>query len=561
MRYNIRMKRSVRFITSVLLICLHAAPVSAQTKLGMDEVPSVLEILKTAKDTSQGINDEGVDKEDIARRIAEAQARAGDVKAASATVVSNPKYHSIILSRVCAAQAALGDLKAAYKTLDKIKEPADRVSAVVGIAKAYFKSGDQKKAASVFDDAIKEADDAPTKKEKTELLTSIARAQAQAGDWLAAYSTVDVVPDAAEKARLLAKMAKNEARAGNIKGAITIAEGITGNDMMKGLALSDIVSIRAKNGDTQGALAMARTITDPYYRGVALVSVTGPLLKQKKKSEATDHLQQAKLLARTMPGGRYDRSTLLREIAEAQVAAEDPAGARDTFQEAQQAAKEIEGKGTVEQQLALMAVAESLARSGNHRESEEVLQQTMNAALSGPGNEDEKTQVLTMIAESELATGESEKAMPILQRALEMSRGITDPASRAQAMIDISIGMGKADAMNEALDVLHQARQVNGQVTKELTQMAIYINISITLLRLGYMKDAIKVADESGSETRRADMLGHITRQQVEQGDVQDAYELAIEQSTPLAKTKALIGLAEGLLKTSGNKTAPEPSQ
>ena len=76
----------------------------------IDEVPSVLEILKTAKDTSQGINDEGVDREDIARRIAEAQARAGDVKAAVSTVVTNPKYYSVILSRVCAAQAALGGL-------------------------------------------------------------------------------------------------------------------------------------------------------------------------------------------------------------------------------------------------------------------------------------------------------------------------------------------------------------------------------------------------------------------------------------------------------------------
>ncbi len=527
----------------------------------IDEVPSVLEILKTAKDTSLGINNEGVDKEDIARRIAEAQARAGDVKAASATVVSNPKYHSIILSRVCAAQASLGDMKAAYKTLDKIKVPADRVNAVVGIAKAYSRSGEQKKAAAVFDDAVKEADEAKTKKEKTELLTVIARAQAQAGDWLSAYSTVDIVPDAAEKARLLAKMAKNEARAGNIKGAITIAEGITGNDMMKGLALSDIVSIRAKNGDIKGALAMARTIADPYYRGVALVSVTGPLLKQKKKSEATDLLQQAKLLARTMPGGRYDRSTLLREIAEAQVAAEDPVGARETFQESHQAAKEIEGKGTVEQQLALMAVAESLARSGNHRESEEVLQQTMNAALSGPGNEDEKTQVLTMIAESELATGDAEKALPIFQRALEMSRGISSPAARAQGMIDISVGMGKAGAMNDALDVLHQARQVNNHVTAELTQMAIDINITVTFLRLGYMKDAVRVADECGNESRRADILSHITQQQAEQGDIQDAYELAIEQSTPLAKTKALIGLAEGLLKTSGNRPAPEPAQ
>jgi hypothetical protein len=59
---------------AVLILTFFLTLSNAMAAAGkIEEIPSILEILRTAKDTSLGINNEGVDKEDIARRIAEAQ--------------------------------------------------------------------------------------------------------------------------------------------------------------------------------------------------------------------------------------------------------------------------------------------------------------------------------------------------------------------------------------------------------------------------------------------------------------------------------------------------------
>jgi len=122
---------------------------------------------------------------DALRSIAEAQANAGDIKAAFSTAktIEDASWRSIALLGIAVAQANAGDIKAAFATAKTIEGAFWRSGALSGIAEAQANAGDIK-AAFATAKTIEDADD------RSGALSGIAVAQANAGDIKASQSTI-----------------------------------------------------------------------------------------------------------------------------------------------------------------------------------------------------------------------------------------------------------------------------------------------------------------------------------------------------------------------------------
>lgn len=521
------------------------------------EINPAVEVLRQAKETSMAIKDEGVDKEKILRQIAEAQAEAGDVNAAISTVLKNPAYHSILLCKVAVAQAIRGDMAGSARTFDKISILSDRVRALYGVAKVLAVRGERKEAFKKFDEAAEEAGKAVKKSEKVELLKEVARAQTQIGEWSAAFQTVETLPDPVEKSRLLAKMAKNEAENGNFTGAFHIAD-IIEDPGQNALAHYNIASAQARKGDTPSARKTAAAILDDFYRASAARVIGEVLVKEKKTSEATFLFQEAKRLAKASRGELFDRAMLLKDLGLSQWQAGDTAAATDSFQEARRAALSIKKEDFYNQELALLAIAEALSQIGDNQAAQEVMQLANQATMKLEADPYNRAQVLLAIAHSEISIGSTEAAILVLQQTNQIAIEIPNLNDRCLILTDVAEALSSAGDFQGGLDALQKARRYSSQIKDEVDQLLIFINITLTYIRLGRPQEALKIAVEAPTDNQRGDLLGRVMTARVEDGEVDEALEIARDQNSAYLKTSALLGVARGILNSRRSRPAAE---
>ena len=528
-----------------LIACLAADSAAAKIPTQKSGPLNIFEVLKLAKESSDAITDRKIDKEAIAREIAEVQALAGDFEAAFKTVFRNHAYYSMLLASIVTAQAKAGNRTAALKTLDRIKVPSDRVTAYVGLAESHLLKGELKQADPYFNAAVEEASKVKSSLDRTKLLRTIAKAQTHAGDFAGAFLTIGTIPDKREKSRMLSKLALTHAGEKSIRMAFSVAESIP-DEKIKFSTLGGIAEAQAA-GDKAAAFKTARDIPSDYYRAEALTRIGAVQVKQDAKADARSTFHEARQIARSMNEEDFDRAMLLKSIGEAQAKA-DPAAAIQTLQQAKQAAQSLKEEESYEKAIALQAVAEALWNAGDDSGAENAFQEARQASLDIKQDPYYRAAALVTIAKAELDAGNRGAAVQTLQLAFRAAQEVPTASQKAITLVDIANAQALAEDPS-APATLQRAEQQIPEIKDELEQLAIVIMIAVAHLRHGFIKAALEMADEVPKEEQKADILNKITEAQVQQGDLEEAVETALEQNSPLVRAKALLGVARGMLE------------
>lgn len=507
----------------------------------------VLDILKQAKQEWHAIRSEETDKDLIARQIAEAEARAGNIHAAMATVIANPDYRSILLAKIASVQAGRGDVKGAFRTADQITDAEDKVDALLAIAKAHHEAARREDTISAFNEAVEEVTPLKSLELQTKLFKAIAKAQNETGEWALAYVSVGMMPDSIEKAEVFSSLATQQIEKGNLKGARRIVDSIL-DEAIRDAVNRAIAAAQAEKGEFPEAFDTVGLIEDPFYKASALSWIGASQVKKGVPDEGLRTLQGAIRIARGMDEISKHKALLLKEIASAQWRAGFDSDAKQSFDEARRTAVQIPVDEDCTKCLVLNEIGEALSEAGYGKASQETLQDAKLAALKMNEDHYYRTTVLMRTAECQLKARQNPDALLTLQEAVRQARVIPRDVHKCSLYLEISVMCSKLGDVTTARELLQQATVLSAGIKEEDAKLAICINIAVTNIRLGFIKAALESTDQLEENDERAEVLSKITEERAEAGMAKEAYEIAREQRTPLLKAKALLGVAKGIL-------------
>jgi tetratricopeptide (TPR) repeat protein len=441
-------------------------------------------------------------KDSLLRTIAATLARGGHADEALRLAGADHKeeFKESIIRVTAIALARSGDFTGALRTARLLQAPESRqVTAIIAALQAW--SGDSPGARRTIEAELKH------EPESAFALRMIAQAQEEAGDFAGAAQTYESIPSLKEKARGRRPAARARLKAGDIPGALRAAEE-------------------------------SRRLTIDY-------------LAQKPP-----HKGQASSMPFDIKPDSF-RDGILGEIALEQARMGDGLGARKT-------AESITGH--YPRALTVAKAAAILARAGDRAAAKALIKWTFNLVdvVGLRGFE------LTEIATAETLAGETEAARKTFIRAL----GTVGPAVMNQSIVpDAQARAGDLEGAMQTLEAIGdlKARQ------RALRYMA------RTLAKAGNVRKAVEIAESILSTDDRALSLQEVSEAQAEAGDravalttvrramaidgpldgetmravacasselgdARGALEWVKARSTPATKSRALLGVAEGML-------------
>jgi tetratricopeptide (TPR) repeat protein len=354
---------------------------------------------------------------------------------------------------------------------------------------------------------------------RNEALGIIAAAQAKAGDVEGALRTAASVENVKDetlrqtagdaKALVLLDIAAAQAEVGDVKGALKTAEGIKHSfeiPSFKVSALARIAIAQAKAGDRAGAEHTFRQ---------ALETINA--FRQRIRTPDEKFLL-----------GGFVRISL-QEIAVARARAGDFKGALET-------AAAIEDEVTKAD--ALREIAKLQAKAGDQAAARSTCVQALGV-MSKIEAHSLKVEALVEIAKAQAEIGDRPASAKTLEQALQAASATYNFGPEAH---------NTANARSES----PQHRQRRDALTE----------IAVVQARAGDIKSALKTAGtiKGNSSDFQGSALQKIAEAQAEAGDVRGALEWANTQTSPAAKSRALLGVAEGILLRKEQKNAPSPA-
>jgi tetratricopeptide (TPR) repeat protein len=326
------------------------------------------------------------------------------------------------------AQAQAGDFRAARETADAIELEDSRDSALAAIAAAQAEAGDFKAA----DDTLGAMS---TDLRRDEALYALARAHAKAGRLDEATKKAEAVSTEFGRIRAWYVMVQEHVRAKNataaaecLKRARAIFDGLPEDDPKvetKAVCASLIAEALATTGDADAARKLADTVANEKWRPIAQsrVGVGQVLAKDLKGALAT---------AETITG--YDKGDLLMEIVKAQLAAGDVAAALKTHERIDLAFWSVE---------ALAAIGLRQAKNGDAAAATKTFQKAIAAATDAQDVENRAGNLynacLAHTLRAMAEAGQGPEALAWLSR-----HG--DTHLRAQALVSIVEGLAARKA-------------------------------------------------------------------------------------------------------------------
>jgi RNA polymerase sigma factor (sigma-70 family) len=238
--------------------------------------------------------------------IAVRQAKAGDKDAARVTIqealaiVRDPQnddpHGDNRLRAIAEAQAQIGDLDEAIQTADTIRHDHQEIAhALIAIGSARMKAGQKDAARETFQRAAEEArailprenfanDDPATNTAHTLLM--IARAQSDVGEFGPAFENASAIGPADWKFPLLADITTLLAKSGDFKGALARIPSLE-RDELKSETYAGIAAAQAASGDEAGALGWIAELPTPALKARALLGVSEGKARTKNAAAAT----------------------------------------------------------------------------------------------------------------------------------------------------------------------------------------------------------------------------------------------------------------------------------
>jgi RNA polymerase sigma factor (sigma-70 family) len=234
--------------------------------------------------------------------IAAAQAGAGRVAEARRTaqrITASKFREGDALRRIAIAQARAGDFGAAVGTLAAVTDSPRKPRYLAAIAAEQARTGDPVAARHLFDEAVRMADDlrgAERGEARDTVLTILAGTQAAVGRIEEAGRTADEITSARSRDEAWKRITAALAKRGDPKNALRTADRI-GDQSSRAQALVGVVAGLARAKDLAKAQEVLETIRDDLWRVYALVELARGQSGVGRRDDAVRTLRDARQLA------------------------------------------------------------------------------------------------------------------------------------------------------------------------------------------------------------------------------------------------------------------------
>jgi rhomboid family GlyGly-CTERM serine protease len=506
-------------------------------------------ILSEAARVTAGVADDG-EKAELYRRIATAQTAAGDRANASRTFelavqtavglrTRTVQYATGHLASIARAQAGAGDVVSARTTfghaIDVARaapDPRDRATTLSRIASEQAKVGQ-------FDDTATTATAIGDPFERASALLDIAMGRIREGDAEGALRTASTIEDPYRHASALAAVAIGQAETGDRAGAATtiaraleVATGVQDRDR-RTEALGAIARAQTVAGDLPGAFGTIGRIPDGFHT-LGTVGVLAELAVAQWRAgddgAASATLPRARALAMKLPKSRFKglspRAIALADVALAAARMGDVTRARDIL-------REVPGAGEAVQ--ASLEVAEVRARAGDRAGASMGYDQALTVAMRLPASPGREAMT------AEIALARARAGYGSWDEALVAARSIGHAHLRGLAMTAL------ARALTERGDV-PAALGVAAEFPNDRDRVLVLSALAPVQARQGDVPGALATLARIADDSWRGSAANEVAAAQARAGQAAEALHWASRETSPLVKSQALLGVAEGIL-------------
>jgi RNA polymerase sigma factor (sigma-70 family) len=431
--------------------------------------------------------------------------------------VEDPNLRCLALQEVAKTQARAGDRDSAAQTLQEAVKAArlitgdSRAHSIFWVGLVQLECGDRPGARKTFEEGVAAANAIKDTDARINALNNIAFRLAEANDrpaaqkaFLLALEAARSVPDATDREFRISWVASRQAWAGMVKEAFQTLDAITDPNAQRQV-YRDIAVAQARAGDVKAALETVQRIPGP------------------------DNIRNNMA------------SMALQDIAEAQARAGDVKGALAT-------AEMISEDYAKAHAFAAIAAARGKKERPKDRTIEKALAaaKAMEPGLARDGR-------LHQIAASQVKAGD-------LDGALQVADTIRDHGYKALALGTIAAGQARAKNAKAARQTITRALQALSHVPNEpdkdewrtvdpQNQWGTRIEIVNALLELGDIKAALEVLRPFKQTQAQALLYRRIAQAQAESGKDKETRQWAANLKSPYARSYALVGMANGILK------------
>lgn len=405
---------------------------------------------------------------------------------------------------------------------------------------------------------------------KTTLFANVAVSQARAGDLQDAFETAHGLPDT-ERNAALRSIVWAQAEKGDVATALETAARIEDN-RLKALALSEVAVAQARAGNFAGAVSTAKLI-DVFPPPSALLAFDRIARLQfragdRASARQTLHEATAWIVLKTkesQPRDSYRSSAVssLASIASTQSRMGDARGAAETREQIGKFLEEMQNPDARESALASMVRA--LAAAGDFVFARETAEQMKpghhrDRALASIATEEARAGNLpaaretleTMEAPSEIAHArtsigliQSNQGDPL--GAIQTAAAIPDAKARGEALAGLATVFLGQRRPEPAATALAQALQAAETAGKEGMGPEFWRDVAEAQARSGNVFTALQTARTIQDGNNRGWAMQFVARMESAEGDWHVALSWAEEETSPLVRAYALLGVADGL--------------
>jgi tetratricopeptide (TPR) repeat protein len=344
---------------------------------------------------------------------------------------------------------------------------------------------------------------------EADALSSIAQAQANAGQFTEAVSTAQKIPHPDSQASALSIIAATQVKAGQFVEALSTAQKIP-NPNFRARALSSIAQAQANTGHFAEALSTAQKIEEPDSEAQALSFIAEAQAKAGQSAEALSTAQKI-----------HDPNSQASALSSIAIAQAKPGH----FADALSTAQKIQDPDL--QASALSSIAMRQAKPGQFADALSTAQK-----IQDPNSE---ADALAFIATAQAHAGQ-------FAEALSTVRQIHNPFFRVEALRSVAEAQARAGQFADALSTGQETRDPNSQAR-------VLIEIAIARVKGGQSAEAVRTAQKIHDPDWQAQALRFIAQAQAEAGQVAEALNTAQAIRDPFSEAKALSSIAQARAK------------
>lgn len=436
-----------------------------------------------------------------------------------------------------------------------------RAETLVAVASFCVQTNDSPRAHQLCDQAILAAAAFGNDFWASESIIAICSVLAMSHDPLRAVQLIaqcrrqtDAMTDALLQAKTLGAIASALANIGQFDKAMEVANAITENRWQAG-ALTAVATALAEFGESrfagrvfEKALVVASAITG-HWQAKTLAAITAALVRTGDNERARQLCEQALKVVDTITdnGGKTES---LVAIATALIHTGDELWACQVFEQALLSAYGTQHSFDNE---ARVAVALAFAEAAEFRPAILVAQ-----AITGDDwkSNTRKANALMAVASTMAKTGDAEKANEIVEQALEVVGKINDPYWKAEVLADIAEALGKAGDSVQALQLGEQAREAAAAITDFHIRADCLHSIAKAYAHLGECETSLLVAHGIEENHRKEEALAVVASIFAKSGKPGQALGVAGEIADARFKGRSLAVVASAFARAGDLKQA-----